>query len=115
MKEAKGVPKKIYLLQRITVPRDLHDEFNQFWKEKALFVWEEQGAKLILAATTFVGGPSAEITHLFEFEDLHHWQRMQEATWAWWEKEEGAGRGSPPKGLLRYVTNVEQKLLRGIY
>lgn len=108
-------PRKIYLMHRLSVPSDLVDEFSQYWKEHTLPVWEQQGAKLLAAGRTTVGGPENEIVRLYEFESLFAWQKRQEAQWDLWEKEEGKGRTSPPKRYLKYVTTLEQRLFRAMY
>jgi hypothetical protein len=115
MEEQKKAPRRIYLVQRIGVPTELIDEFGQFWIKNTLPLWEKHGSKFIVAGRNLVGAPSNELTRIFEFENIHHWERMQEATWDWWEKEEGEGRATPPKGYVRYLALHEQRLLRAVY
>jgi hypothetical protein len=115
MEEKVKVPRNTYLVHRIGVPNELLGEFNQFWRKNTLPLWEKNGAKLVVAGTTLVGGLTGEITRIFEFDNIHHWEKMQESTWDWWEREEGPGRGTPPKGYLKYLSTHEQQLLRASY
>lgn len=115
MESEKKAPRKVYLVQQKTVPADEIDEFNRFWKENTLHMWDELGAKLVVAGTNIVAGPSHEITMVYELESLEHWVKVQEFFWDWWEREEGPGRTMPPQRYRKYLTTLEQKLLRAIY
>jgi hypothetical protein len=115
MEEERKAPRKIYLIQRIGIPLELLDEFNQFWRKNTLPFWEQNGAKFLVTGRNLTGGPSNEITRIFEFENIHHWEKLQEATWDWWEREGGPGRAVPPTGYVKYLATHEQRLVRAVY
>ncbi len=113
--QGEKAPRRIYLVHRLSVPSDKVDEFNKYWKENTLPRWNEWGAKLIVAGTNIVGGPSHEITRIYELENLAHYARLQEATWDWWEREGGPARTAPPPSHLNYLTTLESRIMRAVY
>ena len=100
---------KIYLLIKVNVVRSLLNEFNEYWEKESLPNWIKQGAKHIGSFVNLVGGPTNEIIRLFEFEDISHWEKYME-----WRRSSKEGQESL-KGLIRFIINLEERLLTSIY
>lgn len=101
--------KKIYLMIKVKTPFEMVSEFNEFWGKESLPIWLKHGAKHIGSFVNYVGDPINEITRLFEFDSVSHWEE--------WEKflsrsEEGKDL---VKRLSPYIVSLERKLLISVY
>ena len=66
----------IYLHVTVDVVPGKVDEFHKFWSETSLPMWEKYGAKHIGSWTTAIGKGN-EITRLFAFDNMAHFEKFQ--------------------------------------
>ena len=66
----------IYLQATVDVVPGKMDEFHEFWSKTSLPLWEKYGAKHIGSWSTAIGKAN-EITRLFAFESLAHYEKFQ--------------------------------------
>ena len=93
-----------YLHITIDVLPGKMDEFHDFWSKTSLPLWEKYGAKHIGSWSTAIGKAN-EITRLFAFESLAHYEKFQ--TFLFKEEE---GRELQRK-VFQYIAGSSFKFL----